>query len=144
MGTESGLKIYLDDQSQGTSPTEMSNEAEFIQSTGLRNRKDVHSGSPNSSGTMMHNCDADATTPNMDSPHDHVVAQHYPQSSTPSEGRWIARLAALLVGQDETRSYALICGNCHMHNGKEEIECLLQRVNAYVRMSSNNVMAYRD
>lgn len=32
-------------------------------------------------------------------------------------GGWLARLAAMLVGEDPTQCYALICKNCHMHNG---------------------------
>ncbi|KAI7738523.1 hypothetical protein M8C21_000227 [Ambrosia artemisiifolia] len=36
---------------------------------------------------------------------------------SPQDAGWMARLAALLVGEDPTQSYALICGNCHMHNG---------------------------
>lgn len=35
----------------------------------------------------------------------------------PSEGGWIARLAAMLVGEDPSQCYALICAKCHMHNG---------------------------
>lgn len=35
----------------------------------------------------------------------------------PNEGGWIARLAAMLVGEDPSQCYALICANCHMHNG---------------------------
>ncbi|KAI5072479.1 hypothetical protein GOP47_0013024 [Adiantum capillus-veneris] len=32
-------------------------------------------------------------------------------------GGWLARLAAMLVGEDPTQCYALICKTCHMHNG---------------------------
>jgi len=39
-----------------------------------------------------------------------------PQSK-PGNGGWIARLAAMLVGEDPTQCYALICQKCHMHNG---------------------------
>ncbi|KAJ0051759.1 hypothetical protein Pint_02554 [Pistacia integerrima] len=39
------------------------------------------------------------------------------RGSTLNNGGWIARVAALLVGEDPTQSYALICANCHMHNG---------------------------
>ena len=47
-----------------------------------------------------------------------VVEHHNPQAYVANDGGWISRLAALLVGEDPTQSYALICGNCHMHNGK--------------------------
>ncbi|KAK6155530.1 hypothetical protein DH2020_009778 [Rehmannia glutinosa] len=47
-----------------------------------------------------------------------MVVEHHPQAGlSTNDGGWIARLAALLVGEDPTQSYALICGNCHMHNG---------------------------
>ncbi|KAL0345285.1 UNVERIFIED_CONTAM: hypothetical protein Sradi_4359800 [Sesamum radiatum] len=47
-----------------------------------------------------------------------LVIEHQPQTGLSSNnGGWIARLAALLVGEDPTQSYALICRNCHMHNG---------------------------
>ncbi|KAF7120966.1 hypothetical protein RHSIM_Rhsim13G0137200 [Rhododendron simsii] len=51
------------------------------------------------------------------SEHDQVVVEHHNPGSTMQGGGWIARIAALLVGEDPTQSYALICGNCHMHNG---------------------------
>jgi hypothetical protein len=41
-----------------------------------------------------------------------------PPQSKPGNGGWIARLAAMLVGEDPTQCYALICQKCHMHNGK--------------------------
>lgn len=47
-----------------------------------------------------------------------LVVEHSPVAISPQDGGWIARLAALLVGEDPTQSYALICGNCHMHNGE--------------------------
>ncbi|CAK9882827.1 unnamed protein product, partial [Sphagnum jensenii] len=40
-----------------------------------------------------------------------------PPRSKPTYGGWIARLAAMLVGEDPTQCYALICRKCHMHNG---------------------------
>ncbi|MCO5599263.1 hypothetical protein L7F22_053364 [Adiantum nelumboides] len=45
-------------------------------------------------------------------------------------GGWLARLAAMLVGEDPTQCYALICKNCHMHNGlarKEDFEYIAYR-----------------
>ncbi|MCO5601775.1 hypothetical protein L7F22_055900 [Adiantum nelumboides] len=44
-------------------------------------------------------------------------------TSKPGGGGWVARLAAMLVGEDPNQCYALICRNCHVHNGlsrKEE------------------------
>lgn len=44
------------------------------------------------------------------------VEEHYKGSSTINRG-WLPRLAAMLVGEDPSQCYALICRNCHMHNG---------------------------
>ncbi|KAG6411577.1 hypothetical protein SASPL_129660 [Salvia splendens] len=46
-----------------------------------------------------------------------MVVEHHAQRGPTNDGGWIARFAALLVGEDLAQSYALICGNCHMHNG---------------------------
>lgn len=40
-----------------------------------------------------------------------------PPRNRASDGGWVARLAAMLVGEDPTQCYALICKNCHAHNG---------------------------
>uniref|UniRef100_A0A0A9ADW0 Lunapark zinc ribbon domain-containing protein n=1 Tax=Arundo donax TaxID=35708 RepID=A0A0A9ADW0_ARUDO len=45
-----------------------------------------------------------------------MVVEHH-QGSGASDGGWIAKIVALLVAEDPSQSYALICGNCHMHNG---------------------------
>ncbi|KAK4370490.1 hypothetical protein RND71_009965 [Anisodus tanguticus] len=77
LGLDTGLKVYLGDESKLNAPAGKSNDVEIMQSTGLRNRKQVRSGSAET----------------------------------------------MLVGEDPTQSYALICSNCHMHNGlarKEE------------------------
>eukprot|EP00250_Pteridium_aquilinum_P034836 c8185_g1_i1 orf=443-1612(-) len=46
-------------------------------------------------------------------------------SGKPGGGGWVARLAAMLVGEDPNQCYALICRNCRAHNGlskKEEFQ----------------------
>jgi len=50
------------------------------------------------------------------------AVEHYQGSGT-SDGGWIAKIAALLVGEDPSQSYALICGSCHMHNGMFITKC---------------------
>lgn len=40
-----------------------------------------------------------------------------PPQNQASAGGWIARLAAMLVGEDPSQCYALICKKCHAHNG---------------------------
>ncbi|XP_010273203.1 PREDICTED: uncharacterized protein At2g24330-like [Nelumbo nucifera] len=122
LGADSGLKLYVgDSESKINVASVSSNDIELVQSSGLRNRKkpQVRSGSAVS---MMMNQPIDETQHDLgvagaESPmQNQMVVQHHPRS-TMQDGGWIARIAALLVGEDPTQSYALICGNCHMHNG---------------------------
>lgn len=122
LGADSGLKVYLGDES---TPTGKSNDVELVQSTGLRNRKQVNTRSTSPGTTRPNFADqqlvgSGGIDQTQTSEHNQlvVVEHHQPQSSTPQDGGWIARIAAMLVGEDPTQSYALICGNCHMHNGK--------------------------
>ncbi|XP_062163908.1 uncharacterized protein At2g24330 [Alnus glutinosa] len=129
LGADSGLKVYLGDESQFNAPTGKSNDVEAAQSSGLRNRKQVHTKSSSAGSTPVHDSNegsprSEGTQGPQSSEHNQlVVSHHYPQGPATIDGGWIARIAALLVGEDPTQSYALICGNCHMHNGlarKEE------------------------
>lgn len=104
---------------------EKSNDVEVARTSGLRNRKPPISRTRNSTtqnASMNHNEEqtSDQGFNGADMPQQHqMVVEHRPQAaSTTNDGGWIARFAALLVGEDPQQSYALICGNCHMHNGK--------------------------
>ncbi|KAJ7980701.1 Lunapark domain containing protein [Quillaja saponaria] len=99
LGADSGMKVYVGDESKLTAPTGKSNDVKLVQSSGLRNRKQIDSKSSSVETTPL------------------IHSDQEPQGSTAQDGGWIARIAALLVGEDPTQSYALICGNCHMHNG---------------------------
>ncbi|CAL5346615.1 unnamed protein product [Camellia sinensis] len=122
LGADSGLKLYVGDESN-LNPTAKSNDVELVQSSGLRNRKQLHTRSSSAGSTvsqhsneeLLHNTagieGADTSNCNQ------LVVEHHQPGSTTHDGGWIARIAALLVGEDPTQSYALICGNCHMHNG---------------------------
>lgn len=123
LGTDSGLKVYVGDDSKLNAPTGKSNDVEIVQSTGLRHRNQPRTrssvtGSPllqHTDEQMLHNTGNEGSET---SEHDQVVVEHHNPGSTTQDGGWIARIAALLVGEDPTESYALICGNCHMHNGE--------------------------
>ncbi|KAK7260824.1 hypothetical protein RIF29_27122 [Crotalaria pallida] len=127
LGADSGLKVYVGDESNPGAPTGKSNDAELGKSTGLRNRKQVQSQSRSTTpGTATPNhsdqqqlVGSGGIAQTQTSEHNQlvVVEHHQPQSSTANDGGWIARIAALLVGEDPAQSFALICGNCHMHNG---------------------------
>ncbi|XP_009787866.1 uncharacterized protein At2g24330 [Nicotiana tabacum] len=121
LGTDTGLKVYLGDESKPNAPVGKSNDVEIVQSAGLRNRKQARSGSAESAvlyqpeGEMIHDVQLEGSSMNQ---HQQMVVDHYsPTGSSTQDGGWLARIAALLVGEDPTQSYALICGNCHMHNG---------------------------
>ncbi|XP_061364340.1 uncharacterized protein At2g24330 isoform X2 [Gastrolobium bilobum] len=124
LGADSGLKVYVGDESINGAATGKTNEVEVVQSGGLRNRKQVYSRAT-CLGTTTQKCSdqqfvgSGGIDQSQTSEHNQllVVEHHQPQSSTTHDGGWIARIAALLVGEDPTQSYALICGNCHMHNG---------------------------
>ncbi|ESW33285.1 hypothetical protein PHAVU_001G057800 [Phaseolus vulgaris] len=122
LGSDSGLNVYVENESSGA-PTGKTKDVEVVQSTGLRNRKQVNSRSTSPGTNTTNYSDQQLVGSgkiNQTQTPEHnelVVVEHLPQSSAMNDGGWIARIAALLVGEDPTQSYALICGNCHMHNG---------------------------
>jgi hypothetical protein len=116
LGADSGLKVYLEDEKL---PAGKSNDVEVMQAGGLRNRRSSSVGS-----TLLRQIVEETphsalggSPPSFE--HNQLVVNHYDpsQGSALQDGGWIARIAALLVGEDPTQSYALICGNCHVHNG---------------------------
>lgn len=126
LGADSGLKVYVGDESKLNFPVGKSNDVEVVPSSGLRNRKQLHTRSSSAGSTLVHHSNEEETTPHsagsevtQNSEHNQLVVNHHnPQGSNMHDGGWISRIAALLVGEDPTQSYALICGNCHMHNGE--------------------------
>lgn len=121
LGEDSGLKVHMEDESKVGAPAGKSNKVERVQSTGLRNRKQVQTQSttPNHPDQQLVASRGIDQTQTLVQNELLVVEHHQPQSSTKHYGGWIARIAALLVGEeDPMQSNALICGNCYMHNGK--------------------------
>ncbi|KZV42506.1 hypothetical protein F511_38603, partial [Dorcoceras hygrometricum] len=124
LGLDSGLKVHLEDEAKHNAvPTGKSNDVEVARTTGLRNRKASHSKTGSTGRASTHHPEEQMTTgaeiegANISEQHPLVVEHHTQTGSNTNDGSWIARLAALLVGEDPTQSYALICGNCRMHNG---------------------------
>ncbi|CAH9075605.1 unnamed protein product [Cuscuta epithymum] len=109
LGAESGLKVHLgNDGSTQNAPTGSRSGA--AESSGLRHRKQKQTTSRSPQEEIL---------PQLDDSdgreyHRQVIGPYNP---SPHEGGWLARLAALLVGEDPTQCYALICCHCHMHNG---------------------------
>ncbi|XP_075089107.1 uncharacterized protein At2g24330-like isoform X1 [Nicotiana tabacum] len=121
LGADTGLKFHVGDDTNLNAPTGKSNDVEVVQSTGLRNRKQGRSSSPESAvldhheAEMLQHAQLEGSGTMQ---HQQTVVEHYnPTGSNTQDGGWLAKIAALLVGEDPTQSYALICGNCHMHNG---------------------------
>ncbi|XP_010447623.1 PREDICTED: uncharacterized protein At2g24330 [Camelina sativa] len=125
LGADSGLKVYLGDESQHDPSSGKSNDMEVNQSRGLRNRRQPNTKTHGSGSTSAHHSDDEShhsgTTerfPGTTKQNQQMLVEHYnPQGYAAPDGSWISRVAALLVGEDPTQSFALICRNCHMHNG---------------------------
>ncbi|GLJ20487.1 hypothetical protein SUGI_0372830 [Cryptomeria japonica] len=123
LGAEAGLNVFIQDaslvQNEGKS-----HDREVVQPAGLRNRKQPHGRNP-SVGSITTEQLAEAEKPGTytmpvnpldGGRHQGFVVDNHPRARA-SDGGWIARLAAMLVGEDPSQCYALICANCHMHNG---------------------------
>ncbi|CAI8597428.1 unnamed protein product [Vicia faba] len=124
LGAESGLKLHMADESKSGAPTGKTNNAEPEQSSGIRNRNKGKTQSTTlGTATANHPNQQLVASKGTDQTQTRtqkkivVVEHHRPQSSTKYDGGWIAQIAALLVGEDARQYYALICGNCYMHNG---------------------------
>ncbi|CAA7015205.1 unnamed protein product [Microthlaspi erraticum] len=125
LGADSGLKVFLGDESQLDPSSGKSNDMEVNHSRGLRNRRRPNTRRHSSGSTSAHHSDDEShhsgtseRFPGTAEQNQQMLVEHYsPQGHAAPDGSWISRIAALLVGEDPTQSFALICGNCHMHNG---------------------------
>ncbi|KAK8597375.1 hypothetical protein V6N13_094790 [Hibiscus sabdariffa] len=124
LGADSGLKVHVEDEYEFDAPRGRSNDVEVVPSSGIRKRKQLHTRSSSAGSTPLIHSDEEkphsaGNEGTRTSERDQlvVVDHHYPYTPATHDGGWLARIAALLVGEDPTQSYALICGNCHMHNG---------------------------
>jgi ribosomal protein S13 len=122
LGADSGLKIHLGEELNLDAAEVMSKNAEILPSDGLRNRKQPNvrgsrTGSTAAAHTSAQGAESSPTLrAGLENAQPPRFVEHY-QGSGASDGGWIAKIAALLVGEDPSQSYALICGNCRMHNG---------------------------
>lgn len=119
LGADSGLHWFVDESQFSQHDIGKSSDVELMQSGGLRRRNPLEARSPGSSvvqdGGFQY---AGSEVSEFSLPSELVVENQNRVAMSPLDGGWMARLAALLVGEDPTQSYALICGNCHMHNGE--------------------------
>lgn len=122
LGADSGLKVHVGDDSNRNAPAGKSHDVDVANVSGLRQRKQSQSNTSGADNVHVPEHEKGMLSPKSDGAEifqqQQLVVEHYPQSgATSNDGGWIGRLAALLVGEDPTQSYALICGNCRMHNG---------------------------
>ncbi|WZZ09711.1 hypothetical protein YC2023_095632 [Brassica napus] len=125
LGADSGLKVVLGDESQVDPAWGKSNDMEVNQSRGLRNRRHPSTRPHSSASTSTHHSDdesrhsgASERLLGTSEQNQQMDLTHYsPEGYAAPDGSWISRIAALLVGEDPTQSFAIICENCHMHNG---------------------------
>ncbi|XP_057981427.1 uncharacterized protein At2g24330-like isoform X1 [Malania oleifera] len=123
LGADSGLTVRVGDEPNQNMPKGKSNDVEFVESSGLRNRKHLQTKSSSPGSRVLQHSNEEmpinegAGVPGVLENREPVV-EHHDQGSSANDGGWFARIAALLVGEDPTQSYALVCGNCHMHNGE--------------------------
>uniref|UniRef100_A0A0D9VIL7 Lunapark zinc ribbon domain-containing protein n=1 Tax=Leersia perrieri TaxID=77586 RepID=A0A0D9VIL7_9ORYZ len=122
LGEETGLKVHVGEEPNLDAAVARSNDVEILPSDGLRNRKQSNAKGSRTGGTTAAQTPAQGaessliSSSGLETVQNPMVVEHF-QGSGASDGGWIAKIAALLVGEDPSQSYALICGNCHMHNG---------------------------
>jgi hypothetical protein len=122
LGADSGLRIFLGDESNMDG--NKSND-QHGQPSGLRQRKPAHSGHGSGQIHASDPSDGSSIYDGNESPTaDRRTVEHF-RGHAGNDGGWLARVAALLVGEDPTQCFALICGSCHMHNGRELITVFL-------------------
>lgn len=97
-------------------------DGECTQSVGLRNRRDCYkrsssTGSIPTDFTYEESTQNGVTEDNASYHNKTHVDPYQPPGPVTNIGGWLARIATLLVGEDPTQCYAIICSNCHMHNG---------------------------
>lgn len=141
MGAETGLKVHLRDEAKSDSVQARSNEVEVVPTNGMRNRMETKAkGSYSSTTTAQTHQDTsnEAGGSGMEAVLPAKFVGHY-QGSDTSDGGWIAKFAALLVGEDPSQSYALICDNCRMHNGTFITKFPPQNWNALLFLPSSHV-----
>uniref|UniRef100_M8CZ98 Lunapark zinc ribbon domain-containing protein n=1 Tax=Aegilops tauschii TaxID=37682 RepID=M8CZ98_AEGTA len=113
LGADSGLRVFLGDESNVDGSK--SND-QHGQTSGLRQRKPAHSGHGSGPTHASEPSDGSSIYDGNESPTANRTVEHF-RGHAGNDGGWLARVAALLVGEDPTQCFALICGNCHMHNG---------------------------
>lgn len=116
LGAESGLNVHIWDEPTKTTETTKSSGIEQVQSSIVRQRKQPSTRGATTQLPEIPKHIGSNPPGHIAAAHGQVVVEHY-RGSSASDGGWVAQIAALLVGEDPSQCYALICGYCHKHNG---------------------------
>ncbi|XP_020595482.1 uncharacterized protein At2g24330-like [Phalaenopsis equestris] len=116
LGTESGLNFHIGDEPAKTTETIKSSGIVRAQSGPDLQRKQPSASKGTTQLPEIPKEVGSSPQGHVAAAHDQVVVEHF-RGSSGTDGGWVARIAALLVGEDPSQCYALICGNCHKHNG---------------------------
>jgi len=117
LGEETGLKVHVGEEPKLDAAVARSNDVEIVPSDGLRNRKHPNARGSRTGSPTAHTEPSLPANAGLETARAPMVVEHHQGSGASDGGGWIGKIAALLVGEDPSQSYALICGNCHMHNG---------------------------
>jgi len=117
LGEETGLKVHVGEEPKLDAAVARSNDVEIVPSDGLRNRKQPNARGSRTGSPTAHTEPSLPANAGLETAPAPMVVEHHQGSGASDGGGWIGKIAALLVGEDPSQSYALICGNCHMHNG---------------------------
>mgnify|MGYP000179129046 CR=1 FL=1 len=123
LGADAGLAFKLEplnmtDENMHASPGK-NHKLESFDKTGLRRRTSLQRASSSEQSLLPPGQERNGIgrMGNADSSEQSMEIEPFPGKMSNASGGWVARLAAMLVGEDPTQCYALICKNCHMHNG---------------------------
>ncbi|CAA6655784.1 unnamed protein product [Spirodela intermedia] len=116
LGADTGMKFFVGEESNSNNSSGKSSHVELVKSDGLRNRKHPHRNKSAESDKIQTQL-IDEISPDQEVPAQTRKVVEHDKNPRSDDGGWISRIAALLVGDDPTQCYAVICVNCRMHNG---------------------------
>ena len=124
LGADAGLAFTLAPSNMADENTHANSgqkhNVELFDKTGLRRRTGLQRTSSSEQSSLSSGQERNGNLGrfgSVDINEQSVEMEQYPGKTSNASGGWVARLAAMLVGEDPTQCYALICKNCHMHNG---------------------------
>lgn len=111
------MKFLIGDESDLNDSSGKSGDIELVKSDGLWNRKQPRINKSADSGKIQRQF-VDEASPDQEVPAQTRKVAERDRNPGSNDGGWMSRIAAMLVGEDPTQCYAVICVNCRMHNGE--------------------------